>query len=50
MFLLNKPAKKNKEERYLKQNQKVLAKIKQSNTTEAALLKNKDVLNKLRMI
>lgn len=50
MFLLNKPVKKNKEEKYLKQNKKLLSQINKENTTEALLLKDKEILNKLKVI
>ena len=50
LFLLNKPVKKEKEGKYLKQNKKLLNMIDKSNTADAMLLKNKEVLEKLKTI
>ena len=50
LFLLNKPNKKEKEGRYLRQNKKLLNKIDKSNTADAMLLKNEEVLEKIKMV
>lgn len=50
IFLLNKPNKDSKGQKYLSQNKKALAKIKEENRAETLLLKNKEVLERLRLI
>lgn len=50
IFLLNKPAKKEKEKKYLNQNKKVLSKIKKENTSESLLLENKEVIKRLKLL
>lgn len=48
MFLLNKPAKKEKEKRYVQQNKKFLKSIDPKFTKEGLIEENKNVLNTYR--
>lgn len=48
MFLLNKPVKKSKEVKYIKQNKKLLSEIPYKNTKEGILNENDDTINDLK--
>lgn len=47
MFLLNQPQRKSKQEKYNKQQSKVLATLDKSNSLEAVIEENKDSLTKV---
>lgn len=48
MFLLDKPVKKEKHQRYANQNKKLLKQIREENTTEGMLNKNKQALEEMK--